>query len=92
MSTRRGFLGSILAACAAPAIVKAEILMPVRQLILPPAARTNTLITCDMIVREALKVLNDTLVFSDVVNENWDASLWVPDKRIRVVPPRRYLK
>jgi hypothetical protein len=34
---RRGFLlGSILAAGLAPAIVKAEILMPVRQIIVPP--------------------------------------------------------
>lgn len=32
---RRGFLGAMLAACAAPAIVKAEILMPVRQIIVP---------------------------------------------------------
>lgn len=30
---RRSFLGAMLAACAAPAIVKAEILMPVRQII-----------------------------------------------------------
>lgn len=32
---RRGFLGGILAACAAPAIVKAELLMPVRKIIVP---------------------------------------------------------
>lgn len=32
---RRGFLGGSLAACAAPAIVKAELLMPVRKIIVP---------------------------------------------------------
>ena len=32
MNTRRGFLGAMLAACAAPAYVKAGILMPVRQI------------------------------------------------------------
>lgn len=32
---RRGFLGGILAACAAPAIVKAELLMPVRKIVVP---------------------------------------------------------
>lgn len=31
----RGFLGGILAACAAPAIVKAELLMPVRKIVVP---------------------------------------------------------
>jgi hypothetical protein len=36
MTTRRSFLGSILAAGMAPAIVKAEILMPVRKIIVPP--------------------------------------------------------
>lgn len=35
MTTRRTFLGSILAASMAPAIVKAEILMPVRKIIVP---------------------------------------------------------
>lgn len=34
-TSRRGFLGSILAACAAPAIIKAEILMPVRTIVAP---------------------------------------------------------
>ncbi len=33
--TRRGFLGGILAAAAAPAIVKAGVLMPVRSIIVP---------------------------------------------------------
>lgn len=35
MTTRRGFLHGILAAGMAPAIVKAEILMPVRKIIAP---------------------------------------------------------
>lgn len=35
LTTRRSFLGSILAAGMAPAIVKAEILMPVRKIIVP---------------------------------------------------------
>lgn len=33
--SRRGFLGTILATAAAPAIVKAQILMPVKKIILP---------------------------------------------------------
>ena len=35
MTSRRSFLSSIIAAAAAPAIVKAEIIMPVRAVILP---------------------------------------------------------
>lgn len=36
-TSRRGFLGAILAAAAAPAIVKAGVLMPVRpRIIVPP--------------------------------------------------------
>jgi hypothetical protein len=35
MLSRRGFLTGIVAALAAPAIVKAEILMPIKKIILP---------------------------------------------------------
>jgi hypothetical protein len=35
MTTRRSFLSAILAGCTAPAIVKAEILMPVRKIVVP---------------------------------------------------------
>ena len=35
MITRRGFIGSILASMTAPAFVRAEILMPVRELYVP---------------------------------------------------------
>lgn len=33
---RRGFIAGMLAACAAPAVVKAASLMPVRAIIVPP--------------------------------------------------------
>lgn len=36
MLSRRSFLGGILAAASAPAVVKAEILMPVKKIIRPP--------------------------------------------------------
>lgn len=35
MMKRRSFLGAMFAACAAPAIVKAEVLMPVKEIALP---------------------------------------------------------
>lgn len=37
MTTRRGFLAGILAAAAAPAIVRAELLMPIKKIWVPPA-------------------------------------------------------
>jgi len=33
---RRGFLGGIIAAAAAPVFIRSEVLMPVRQIIAPP--------------------------------------------------------
>lgn len=39
---RRGFLSGILAACAAPAIVKAELIMPVRTIVTPLAFQDIT--------------------------------------------------
>lgn len=38
MISRRGFLTGIIAACAAPAIVKAGIIMPIKPLIVRPTA------------------------------------------------------
>jgi len=34
-TSRRGFLGAMLAAAAAPAFIKSEVLMPVRKIIVP---------------------------------------------------------
>lgn len=42
MTTRRGFLGALLAAAAAPAIVRAGILMPVKPaIVMPPVLYTG---------------------------------------------------
>ena len=78
---RRGFLQAILAAAAGPAIVKAANLMPVftrasSGLLLPTRVDTlygfasggSTLLTIDMITREALKILHDNLTFTSEVN------------------------
>jgi len=65
---RRGFIGSILAIGAAPAIVRASSLMRVQGIIVPSldevvAVNTgNQLLSIDLITREALRVLN----------KNWD--------------------
>lgn len=63
MTTRRGFLGAMLAACAAPAFIKAEILMPVRQIILPPPMTIVPPLSDEMLdnVGRALERSNEVL-------------------------------
>jgi hypothetical protein len=59
---RRGFLEGILAFGIAPAIVKAEILMPIRQLIVPnQSLAVNGLLSVDLIAREALHLAVEQL-------------------------------
>ena len=62
---RRGFLKSILAAGAAPAVVGSGILMPVKEIILP---RGNYLIPPSLVVKEALAMPNKELIFSTSVS------------------------
>lgn len=75
---RRGFLGSILAACAAPAIVRADSLMrivPREATIITSTdgitwGAANRLLTIDEITRETLKVLERNMVFGQSVNRD----------------------
>lgn len=76
---RRGFLGSMLAACAAPAIVRASSLMkcsgiivPSQDLLLPATSMGgNSLLTIEMITAEMLAVLEKNLRFADSLNDHW---------------------
>ena len=62
---RRGFLSSILAFGAAPAIVRAESIMRIRPIVLPgdaefeAIARGNQFATFDEITRESLRILEE---------------------------------
>lgn len=75
---RRGFLGAILAAGCAPAIVRASSLMKVSGIIIPTTAEViavnggNRLLSIEMITREALMILEKNLKFCEDVNESWD--------------------
>lgn len=75
---RRGFLGSILAAGMAPVIVKAEILMPVRQIWVPSSVPAfvprNNLITAEEVARQSLKILRERLNFTASLNRGWSRS------------------
>lgn len=67
---RRGFLGAILAAGVAPAIVRVESLMRLPSVIIPTDAEItavvsgNRLLTIEMITREALHILESNLTFT----------------------------
>lgn len=94
---RRGFLGSILAACAAPAIVRAQSLMPGRGIVLATlpeiAKHGNTFASIDAITREALKILETEIALADVKKfDGEDHYLWLPSepKVIRIRKPQRY--
>lgn len=95
---RRGFLGAILAAGAAPAIIRAESLMRVTGIIVPTTAEVvtygNSLLSIEMITAEALRVLEKNLKFAHAVNRSYNdqftrAAAEIGD-RIKVRTPRRW--
>ena len=55
---RRGFLGGLIASIAATAIVKAEILMPIRSIIRP-----HIYLTLSQITREAVRLFHNSNMF-----------------------------
>jgi hypothetical protein len=78
---RRGFLGSILAACAAPAIVRASSLMQGRGIVVASLAETisygggNQLVTANAVAREMLEILRGSLLFTSDMNNEYEAGL-----------------
>lgn len=60
ITSRRSFLAGLGSLLAAPAIVRAEILMPVRGIIVPTR---NSLLTIEMITREAIKLFVSSNAF-----------------------------
>ena len=72
---RRGFLGSLLAAGVAPAVVKIQNLMPIfnrgatglwmpeQEIVAPVLAGGNQILTIDQITKEALRILHKNLTF-----------------------------
>lgn len=58
-ASRRSFLAGLGSLLAAPAIVRAEILMPVRAIIAHRRYTEGSLLTVDMIAREAVKLFTN---------------------------------
>lgn len=81
---RRGFLGSILLAGVAPAIVRADSLMrivpietlveqvDVTDLVIASRMPGNSLLSIDMITREALKIAHEKFAFLKELNAETD--------------------
>lgn len=83
---RRGFLGAMLAACAAPAIVRAASLMKVSGIVIPTdeevfavtrslitiGGNANSLLTPQIIARESLRILEANLTMASKVNRHFD--------------------
>lgn len=76
---RRGFIGSILALSAAPAIVHIANIMPIRSRVVLPTTEEigmilsgNRLLTIEAITTEALKILQRNLEFTRIVNHGYD--------------------
>jgi hypothetical protein len=86
---RRSFLGTMLAACAAPAIVRASSLMKLAPgmvelesgLVVPTSTlRTGgQLLTIEEITREALRVLNKNMTTFRVVSSDYPGQFEVGD-------------
>lgn len=86
---RRGFLGAILAAGVAPAIVRSSSLMklvvPSQEIIVPVLVPFD-LITRSMIIRETLLVLEGNIEFAERVN--WDRNALTAGNVVVRKPPR----
>ena len=89
---RRGFIGSILAFGAAPAIVRAGSLMPivVPKLIVPAIVAPNNLLwPIDMYTREALRILENNLAFPGF-GRDWIDSAHHTNDTIKIIRQKRF--
>lgn len=71
MIGRRGFIGSLIALVAAPAIVRIESLMPVTPTEVIRYGGRN-LLTIDMITREAVGIFRNSNAFLKAIDQEYD--------------------
>lgn len=89
--SRRGFLGSILALGAAPAIVRADSLMrivPMETTLI--AGELGSLARFDIIIGGALRVAHANAAFVASVNREWNEDFAHYRSTLRVRSPNRY--
>lgn len=68
---RRGFLGGLISALVAPAIVRIDSIMPVKQVILTPK-NINSLLTIDMITKEAIALFHNSNAFIKNIDKQYN--------------------
>lgn len=93
--SRRSFIGGPAALVAAPAIVKVASLMPVRSIspepegmfILPP--RGNTYLSINEITREAVRLFQETNLFLNKIDRQYDELHRTGERREGIVVIRR---
>lgn len=90
MIGRRGFLSLIGIGIAAPAIVKASSLMPVKADIILPVARSRNLLTIDMITRESIRMFTESNAFLWQYDEEFAASGAKIGSTLRIRLPSDY--
>lgn len=83
---RRGFLQGLASLFAAPAIVRIEALMPV--IVVPPAPALivpnyNTLLTINMITREATRLFRNSNWFIRTIGQQFDEEFASTGYRVR---------
>jgi hypothetical protein len=92
---RRGFIGGLIGLIAAPAIVKASSLMPVKADLVLPSLGGNNLLTVDMITRESIRMFCNTNAFLKNYDRQFDEEFAVEDAKIgstlRIRLPNDYL-
>ena len=85
-SSRRGFLGGLLALVAAPTVVRAASLMPVSvmpdEVVLEQLARRRSLLTINEITCEAIRLWANNNVFIQNLNPYYDDAFARPGAKI----------
>ncbi len=69
MLQRRAFLTGLV---AAPLVVSSGVLMPLRGLVLPPIVTNNSLLTMEMITREAVRLFKNSNTFVHNLNKQYE--------------------
>lgn len=87
--SRRSFIGGLAALVAAPAIVKAASLMPVRSIPLVAVDRGNTYLSINEFTREAVRLFQETNLFLENIDRQYDELHRTGERREGIVVIRR---
>lgn len=89
---RRGFLQAILASGIAPAVIGSGILMPIRspEVSIEVISTFGNLLTPTMITHEALRILEQSLSFTEAVDRGYIDQFEVSGSTLIVRRPQRF--